>query len=85
MNKNAKQKKETGNPEHLKKESHSEKSVSSVLLILTLRFSLPPLSALAAEGGPCGANARRTLDDPGTLTISGSGATYDLHAFHGLL
>lgn len=48
-----------------------------LILTLCLALSLLPIGALAADSGACGENVRWTLDDSGTLTISGTGATYD--------
>jgi len=56
--------------------------VLSLLLALVLVVGIVPGSASAATGGKCGKNVTWTLDDQGTLTISGSGAMRDYNLWH---
>ena len=51
-----------------------KKQVLALLLALTMVFSLFPVFASAANSGSCGEKTTWTLDDAGTLTISGNGA-----------
>lgn len=56
-----------------------KKRVTSVLLaVLLLVVQVPSVFAVTASG-TCGDNVTWTLDDSGTLTISGTGAMYDYH------
>ena len=53
---------------------------SMLILLAVLMLLLAPatqLRANAAETGTCGENLTWTLDEAGTLTISGTGAMYD--------
>ena len=55
-------------------------SAGLILCILTgLLFALP-IAASAVESGTCGDNLTWTLDDNGTLTISGTGKMYDYYS-----
>ena len=51
------------------------RKIISVLLCVLMLASLLPMSAIAdtTASGTCGANLTWTLDDSGTLTISGTG------------
>ena len=52
-----------------------KKNLIKVTIILSmLLLTLIPLSVNAASSGTCGDNVTWTLDDQGTLTISGTGA-----------
>ena len=51
-------------------------SLTLAILILSALILSLPLSASAEESGKCGTNLTWTLDDEGTLTISGTGAMY---------
>ena len=55
------------------------KKVFSLILALCMVLTLLPVTASAAtvDSGQCGNNATWTLDDEGTLTISGTGAMWD--------
>ena len=56
------------------------RNVFSALLVLCMVITLLPFSASAAEvlyQGSCGASMTWTLDEDGTLTISGSGSFYN--------
>ena len=57
------------------------KKILSVLLAFCMVIALTPLSARADNSGSCGKNAYWTLDDEGTLTISGTGATDSCYSF----
>ncbi len=52
------------------------KRIFTAFLLLCVALTLLPTAALAAvtASGTCGANLTWTLDDAGTLTISGTGA-----------
>lgn len=55
-----------------------KKNILKIAIILSmLLLTLIPLSVNAATSGTCGDNLTWTLDDSGTLTISGSGAMTD--------
>ena len=61
-----------------------KKRILSLFLCLVLALSLVPSMAFAAEesaSGKCGENLTWTLDDEGTLTISGTGAMDDMPEF----
>ena len=49
------------------------KKTISILLALCMMLALLPFAALADNSGSCGEHAFWTLDDAGTLTISGTG------------
>ena len=49
------------------------KKTLSILLVLCMVCALLPFAALADNSGSCGEHAVWTLDDAGTLTISGTG------------
>ena len=49
------------------------KKTISILLALCMLLALLPFAALADNSGSCGEHAVWTLDDAGTLTISGTG------------
>ena len=54
--------------------------ILAALLALALLLSccpVLPLQVSAASSGTCGANLTWTLDDAGTLTISGTGKMYE--------
>ena len=55
------------------------KKVFALILALCMVLTLLPVTASAAtvDSGQCGDNATWTLDDEGTLTISGTGAMWD--------
>ena len=54
------------------------KRLFSALLAAVMLFSVLPVgSALAANSGTCGESLTWTLDDSGTLTISGTGEMFD--------
>ena len=48
-------------------------SLLLVMCIILSTFMALPITASAAESGKCGDNVYWTLDDNGTLTISGEG------------
>ena len=50
-----------------------KKRILSVVLVLSMMVSFMPIIASAATSGTCGDNLTWTLDDNGTLTISGTG------------
>lgn len=50
-----------------------KKKVVSLTLVLCMLLSFMPIIASAATSGTCGSNLTWTLDDNGTLTISGTG------------
>ena len=50
----------------------------ALAFLLTFLLVLPP-QAKAAESGICGDNLTWTLDDSGTLTISGTGAKVSIY------
>ena len=50
-----------------------KKKVISLTLVLCMLLSFMPIIASAATSGTCGDNLTWTLDDNGTLTISGTG------------
>ena len=59
-----------------------KRKLLSLLLALVMVLSMVPATAFAAETvsrGKCGTNATWTLDDEGTLIISGSGAISDTY------
>ncbi|MBO4915505.1 MAG: hypothetical protein J5449_09900 [Oscillospiraceae bacterium] len=56
--------------------------IFSILFALALCLTLLPGTAMAAGIGSCGKDVRWTLDDEGTLTISGSGAMTDYSFAH---
>ena len=59
------------------------KRILALALMLCMLLSVLPMTALAAgevAGGKCGDNATWTLDDTGTLRISGSGSMYNYEA-----
>ena len=49
------------------------KKTIGVLLAVLMTFSLLPTTAWAAVTGRCGKDATFSLDDNGTVTISGTG------------
>ena len=63
------------------------KKARSLFLALALAFALcaVPASAATVASGKCGANLTWTLDDAGTLTISGTGAMWDYGYENGTL
>ena len=52
-------------------------SLAMVLCMLLTTVTALPITANAASSGTCGDNLTWTLDDSGTLTISGTGDMYD--------
>ena len=57
-----------------------KKRIFSLLLVLCMVFAMLPVTAFAAStvhSGTCGVNLTWTLDDEGTLTISGEGTMYN--------
>ena len=50
------------------------KKTIGVLLAVLMTFSLLPTTAWAAVTGRCGKDATFSLDDNGTVTISGTGS-----------
>ena len=58
-----------------------KKKLLSVFFILFM-LSFMPVITNAAESGTCGDNLTWTLDDNGTLTISGQGEMYDYYFYH---
>lgn len=54
-------------------------SLILALCLLSGLITALPLTASAAASGTCGANLTWTLDDNGTLTISGTGSMYGYH------
>ena len=56
------------------------KLTATLILCAVALLLLLPGTAKAAESGTCGENVTWTLDDTGTLTISGSGPMYDYTA-----
>ena len=62
-----------------------KKRILSVVLVLSMMVSFMPIIASAATSGTCGDNLTWTLDDNGTLTISGTGEmkNYSGMHFHG--
>ena len=58
------------------------KKIGSFLLIAVMLMAvLTPLTIVAAQSGQCGDNLFWTLDDEGTLTISGTGAMWNWSFF----
>ena len=59
--------------------SHIRRILSMLLALALLlsTISVMPITVQAVSSGVCGQNLTWTLDDEGTLTISGTGATYD--------
>ena len=51
-----------------------KKRILSLVVVMTMMLSFMPVIAQAATSGTCGDNLTWTLDDNGTLTISGEGA-----------
>lgn len=49
----------------------------SIILVLSMLCAFMPVIATAATSGTCGDNVTWTLDDNGTLTISGTGDMKD--------
>lgn len=58
------------------------KKALSLLLAMVMVLGMVPGSASAATSGKCGENVTWTLDDQGTLTISGSGAMRDYNLWN---
>lgn len=61
-----------------------KKKFLSIILILSMLCAFMPVIANAAESGSCGANGDNvtwTLDDEGTLTISGEGDMMDYYSY----
>ena len=54
-----------------------KKKILSLAVVMAMLLSFMPVIAQAAASGKCGANLTWTLDDNGTLTISGEGAMTD--------
>jgi hypothetical protein len=54
-----------------------KKRVFSLVLVLTMLLACVPIVATAATSGTCGDNLTWTLDDDGTLTISGTGEMWN--------
>ena len=52
-------------------------SLAMVLCMLLTTVTILPITANAASSGTCGDNLTWTLDNDGTLTISGTGDMYD--------
>ena len=50
-----------------------KKKFLSIVLALSMLCAFVPLVASAATSGTCGENVTWTLDEDGTLTISGTG------------
>ena len=57
------------------------KKILSVLVAFCMVIALVPLGARADNSGSCGKHAYWTLDDEGSLTISGTGATDSCYSF----
>lgn len=55
------------------------KRILSLLLVMVMTISFTPIISHAETSGTCGENLIWTLDDKGTLTISGTG---DLSLIH---
>ena len=49
----------------------------ALALVITITLVAPKAEAATVESGTCGTNLKWTLDDAGTLTISGTGAMKD--------
>ena len=54
-----------------------KKKILSLAVVMAMLLSFMPVIAQAATSGTCGANLTWTLDDNGTLTISGTGNMTD--------
>ena len=54
-----------------------KKKILSLVVVMAMMLSFMPVIAQAATSGECGDNLTWTLDDNGTLTISGEGAMTD--------
>ncbi len=54
-----------------------KKRILCLILSLTMLLACVPCAASAETSGKCGNNAIWTLDDNGTLTISGTGSMWD--------
>ncbi len=50
------------------------KRILSLVLVVSMLMVIVPVTVSAATSGSCGTNVTWTLDDSGTLTISGTGA-----------
>lgn len=61
------------------------KRVSAAVMALAVVLDVPKIIALAAvvDSGTCGTNLTWTLDDNGTLTISGNGKMKDYGLYGG--
>lgn len=55
------------------------KRILSLLLVMVMTISFTPIISHAETSGTCGENLIWTLDDKGTLTISGTGDMKDYH------
>ena len=54
-----------------------KKKILSLVVVMAMLLSFMPVIAQAATSGECGDNLTWTLDDEGTLTISGTGDMTD--------
>ena len=62
-----------------------KKKLLSIVLVLSMLCAFMPVIASAATSGSCGANGDNvtwTLDDEGTLTISGEGDMWDYSSYY---
>ena len=57
-----------------------KKKILSMILALSMLCAFMPVIATAATSGTCGTNVTWTLDDNGTLTISGTGDMADYYS-----
>lgn len=57
-----------------------KKKILSIILTLSILCAFMPVIAIAATSGTCGDNVTWTLDDSGTLAISGTGAMKDYYS-----
>ncbi len=58
-----------------------KKKLLSVILVLSMLCAFMPVVSSAATSGNCGENLTWTLDDEGTLTISGEGDMRDYSSY----
>lgn len=59
---------------------HAKQCLSILLVVLMLCTSVPLVFSATVDSGTCGENVTWTLDDTGTLTISGTGEMEDYSA-----
>ena len=57
------------------------KKILSLVVVMAMLLSFMPVIAQAATSGECGDNLTWTLDDEGTLTISGTGNMTDWSSY----